>query len=588
MSNKALTSNVATLTTSAAHGFSAGASVIVAGVDATFNGTYTIATVPSTTTFTFAKTASNLASAVAAGTVRGPSLFSNSTSLASRVVVAGGGGGGGGVTTGTGAAGGAGGGLIAGTSTRSGATSPTAGTQSAGNALGIGGNAASTSNSGGGGGGYWGGGVSAGPSIGGAGGSSWTAAQATSVTHTQAYRAGAGQILLTYRADTTGPTVVDVTSTMANGAYRFGTTIPILVNFTEPVSITGSPTLTLGFDAGSTRSSAVLNYLSGSGTSSLVFTYPIAVGDIAADLDYASTTALALNGGTIADATGNAGDVTLPATGSASSLAGTSNLLIDASTPVIPTMLAASGIDSIFLDWTDNLETDLKEYRVYSCSSLTALSCSSTSSFSVLSSVAQPTSEFDHFAVGRGITYYYYVTAIDIHGNESLPSSIVSWTLPIPAVITTPSVSTATPTNDTTPDVTGSADPGVTVTVYIDGVAQSPTVTVAGDGSYTFTPSSPLSAGDHVFTARATATVNGKQNSSGTSQEWTATIDTTSPRVSTIARFNPASATTSADSLTFRVVFDSVVTGVSAADFAVTGTTATVTSVTPVAGLTGG
>jgi hypothetical protein len=67
ISNKALTSNVATLTTSTTHGFSAGDIVVVTGVDATFNGTHYITAVPTTTTFTFAKTASNVTSASATG-----------------------------------------------------------------------------------------------------------------------------------------------------------------------------------------------------------------------------------------------------------------------------------------------------------------------------------------------------------------------------------------------------------------------------------------------------------------------------------------------------------------------------------------
>ena len=69
VSNKALTSNVATLTTSSAHGLAPGMEIVVAGVDATFNGTYTISTVPTTTTFTYAKTASDVASQAATGTV---------------------------------------------------------------------------------------------------------------------------------------------------------------------------------------------------------------------------------------------------------------------------------------------------------------------------------------------------------------------------------------------------------------------------------------------------------------------------------------------------------------------------------------
>jgi len=62
VSNKALTSNVATLTTSAAHNLFAGDTVTVSSVDATFNGAYTIVAVPTTTTFTYSKTASNVAS----------------------------------------------------------------------------------------------------------------------------------------------------------------------------------------------------------------------------------------------------------------------------------------------------------------------------------------------------------------------------------------------------------------------------------------------------------------------------------------------------------------------------------------------
>lgn len=62
VSNKALTSNVATLTTSTNHGFEVGESVTVAGVDSTFNGTYTI-TAKTDTTFSYAKNASNVTSA---------------------------------------------------------------------------------------------------------------------------------------------------------------------------------------------------------------------------------------------------------------------------------------------------------------------------------------------------------------------------------------------------------------------------------------------------------------------------------------------------------------------------------------------
>jgi hypothetical protein len=67
VSNKALASDVATITTSAAHGFVTGDIVVITGVDATFNGTHYITGAPTSTTFTFVKDAANVTSAVATG-----------------------------------------------------------------------------------------------------------------------------------------------------------------------------------------------------------------------------------------------------------------------------------------------------------------------------------------------------------------------------------------------------------------------------------------------------------------------------------------------------------------------------------------
>jgi hypothetical protein len=67
VSNKALTSNVATLTTSTTHGFAVNDIVVVSTVDATFNGTYVVKAVPTTTTFTYDKVAANVTSTAIAG-----------------------------------------------------------------------------------------------------------------------------------------------------------------------------------------------------------------------------------------------------------------------------------------------------------------------------------------------------------------------------------------------------------------------------------------------------------------------------------------------------------------------------------------
>jgi hypothetical protein len=69
ITNKVLTSNVATLTTSVAHGYSVNTIITVSGVDATFNGAYKITAVPSTTTFSYEKTNADVVSAAASGSV---------------------------------------------------------------------------------------------------------------------------------------------------------------------------------------------------------------------------------------------------------------------------------------------------------------------------------------------------------------------------------------------------------------------------------------------------------------------------------------------------------------------------------------
>ena len=67
VNNKALTDNVATLTTAAEHNFLVGDRVTVAEVDATFNGTYALTAVTSTT-FSYAKTNANVTSAAVSPT----------------------------------------------------------------------------------------------------------------------------------------------------------------------------------------------------------------------------------------------------------------------------------------------------------------------------------------------------------------------------------------------------------------------------------------------------------------------------------------------------------------------------------------
>jgi len=132
------------------------------------------------------------------------------------------------------------------------------------------------------------------------------------------------------------PIVTTITSTQTDGSYSASQVIPITVTFDEPITVTGTPTLAL-------NTGATATYTSGSGTNTLTFNYTVAPGDNTADLDYSTTTALTLNGGTIKNI-GNTTDavLTLPTPGAANSLGANKNIIIDTTAPTV-TIEQASG-----------------------------------------------------------------------------------------------------------------------------------------------------------------------------------------------------------------------------------------------------
>ena len=68
ITNRALISNVVTITTSTEHGFEVGDTVTIAGTATAFNGTYNITLIPTPTTFKYDKTNANIASVASGGT----------------------------------------------------------------------------------------------------------------------------------------------------------------------------------------------------------------------------------------------------------------------------------------------------------------------------------------------------------------------------------------------------------------------------------------------------------------------------------------------------------------------------------------
>jgi hypothetical protein len=135
-------------------------------------------------------------------------------------------------------------------------------------------------------------------------------------------------------------------------------------------------------------------------------------------------------------------------------------------------------------------------------------------------------------------TYTYTASVTSAAGVPSASSApfvlTVSTALPAPPTIgsaaddvgsvTDPLVS-GDATDDVLPVLSGTAPLGTTVTVYDNDVAIG-LATMDGSGGWTFSPTSALSEGPHVFTARATDAIG---NTSPVSGAFTIVVDTSAP-----------------------------------------------------------
>ncbi len=134
-----------------------------------------------------------------------------------------------------------------------------------------------------------------------------------------------------YEKDRATPRVESVWAHTADRTVVQGETIEIAVNFTERVTVTGTPVLAL--ETGVAGSSAA--YVSGSGSRTLTFNYTVNASAAPSYIDYAGTDSLSLEGSNpaakIVDGSGNVANLTLPERGTAGSLAANAALWIDAS-----------------------------------------------------------------------------------------------------------------------------------------------------------------------------------------------------------------------------------------------------------------
>jgi len=215
--------------------------------------------------------------------------------------------------------------------------------------------------------------------------------------------------------------VSSVTSTTANGTYGVGASLSIQVIFNESVTVTGAPQLAL-------NSGGTAGYVSGSGSSTLTFTYTVAAGQNSARLDYASTGGLTLNGGTILGPGSSAVSLTLAAPGAAGSLSGSTNIVINTNPPAAVTVFSpAQGVTGVALNasLTWGAAGGATSYDVYFGTSPSPPFVANTATLSYSPSM------------NNGTTYYWKITSRN--SNGATPSVIWLFTtaaVQAPAAVT--------------------------------------------------------------------------------------------------------------------------------------------------------
>ena len=101
------------------------------------------------------------------------------------------------------------------------------------------------------------------------------------------------------------PVIINSVTPSADGDYKEGDTIALTANFTEAVSVTGTPRIELTLDSGT----VFADYASGSGTTDIVFSYTVQSGDEDTN-GITLTSPIDLNSGAIQDASLNDAELT--------------------------------------------------------------------------------------------------------------------------------------------------------------------------------------------------------------------------------------------------------------------------------------
>ena len=348
--------------------------------------------------------------------------------------------------------------------------------------------------------------------------------------------------LLFFNFSNSQATVQTVSSFDASATLKIGDQIDVILSFNAPVTVTGTPQLELETGLTDTK----INYISGSGSPFITFRYTVVEGNTSSDLDYTSTSALTLNGGTINGPGNQPVTLTLPSPGATGSLAGIGddekNFIVDG---VKPTMTITASQISNGGSFTGNL-------------SLTFTSSEATTNF-VVGDMTLSNGTLSSFS-GSGTTYTATFTptaegaaTIDVAadkftdsaGNGNSAATQFSWSYDV----SNPTLSSVAATNGTY-KVGDNIDITVTWNETVN-VTGTPTITLSNGATATYqsgtgsaalvfryavvegnTDSSDLSVSSYSGTVKDTA---GNTAGAVSGDLGSVIVDANSPSISAIA-----------------------------------------------------
>ena len=283
----------------------------------------------------------------------------------------------------------------------------------------------------------------------------------------------AGTYTLKYNvSDTAGNAAVEVVRTVVVAA-PVDTTPPGApsVSFTSPTTDT-TPQFSGTAEAGSDVTILVDGSALGQATADGSGNYTFTPGTVFADGTYTITA-------TAADSAGNS-----------SAASDSLSLVVDTGAPGAPTLIGTTPTNDNTPALSGTAEANATVTAYSGGTALGQGQADGDGNFSIQLSNALTEGSHDITA-----------TATDAANNVSGPSAahtvVVDTTAPAK-----PTISVTSPTTDDTPDISGTAEVGATVTVLIDGTVLGPVV-AGSNGDFTVT-SGALTVGTHSVTARAT------------------------------------------------------------------------------------